>query len=115
MMPVSQDTRDFLHEFYRRVYGETIEEALQSKDAALQSKDAALQSKDAALQSKDAALQSKDAALQSKDAALQSKDAIIIRSIINLRDSMNLSATQTASILGIEVEYVEKILAEFKD
>ncbi|MEY4905728.1 MAG: hypothetical protein RLZZ292_3543 [Bacteroidota bacterium] len=93
MMPVSQDTRDFLHEFYRRVYGKTIEEVTKEKDAALQSK---------------------DAALQSKDAALQSKDAIIIRSIVQFRDTMNLSAPQIASILGIELDYVEQVLSNLE-
>jgi hypothetical protein len=42
--------------------------------------------------------------------AMVDNQAIIIRSIFNLKDSMNLTAAQIASILGVEIGYVEGIL-----
>ncbi len=90
MMPVSQGTKDFLNEFAKKVYGKTMEEVTKENE-------------------------DKEAVIQDKEAVIQDKNRIIIRSIVNLRDSMNLSALQIASVLDIEVSYVEQILTNLED
>ncbi len=97
MMPVSQGTKDFLNEFAKKVYGKTMEEVTKENE------------------DKEAVIQDKEAVIQDKEAVIQDKNRIIIRSIVNLRDSMNLSALQIASVLDIEVSYVEQVLTNLED
>ncbi|MEY4903582.1 MAG: hypothetical protein RLZZ292_1397 [Bacteroidota bacterium] len=61
-------------------------------------------------QSVDEMVQANQTIVQANQSIIQDKDAIIIRSIFNLKDSMNLTAAQIASILGVEIGYVEAIL-----
>ncbi len=72
MRVVHQDTKDLINALAKNVYGKTVDEVYQEKDA------------------------------------------VIIRAIINLRDKMNLSAEQIASMLGIDTEIVINVLSKLE-
>lgn len=59
-----------------------------------------------------AELQKSKEALKFNQEALKDKEIIITRSIINLKDKMNLTASQIASILDIDVEFVNDVLSK---
>jgi hypothetical protein len=66
------------------------------------------------IEDKEAQLQESKVELQESKVELQDKKLIIARSIINLRDKMNLNAAQIADLLGLEITFVESVLNHVK-
>ncbi len=94
MRVLGPNMREFMHTASLELFGESMLETRDQLQAALKVKDDALKSKDDALKSKDDALK------------------IITRSILNLKDKMNLNAEQIASILDVDVDFVNDILSK---
>ena len=106
MRVASKGMQDFMNRASIELYGRSIDDT----NAELQKSKEALKFNQEALKYKDEALKDKDEALKDKDEALKDKEIIITRSIINLKDKMNLTAVQIASILDIDLEFVNDVL-----
>ncbi len=101
MRVLSPNMREFMHTASLELFGESMLETRDQLQAALKVKDDALKVKDDALKREDDALKREDDALK-----------IITRSILNLKDKMNLNAEQIASILDVDVDFVNDILSK---
>ena len=99
MRVASKGMQDFMNRASIELYGRSIDDT-----------NAELQKSKEALKFNQEALKYKDEALKDKDEALKDKEIIITRSIINLKDKMNLTAVQIASILDIDLEFVNDVL-----
>lgn len=62
------------------------------------------------IEDKELQLQESKTELQESNAKIKDKELIIIRSILNLKEKMNLDAMQIASILDVDLEFVTNIL-----
>ncbi len=101
MRVASQSMLDLVNLLSAEYYGQTIED-----------KEIQLQESKAKIQEKDVKIQENDAKIQEKDAKIQEKDAKIKHSILSLNEKMNLDAAQIAVVMDLEIDFVEKILAE---
>jgi hypothetical protein len=90
MRVLSQSTLNLINDLARDAYGKSVEEY-----------------------AKESEMYAKESEMYAKESEMQ--HAIIIRSIINLKDSMNLTAEQIASILELELAYVQNILAKVEE
>jgi hypothetical protein len=103
MRVASQSMLDLVNLLSAEFYGQTIED-----------KEAQLQESKVELQESKVELQESKVELQESKVELQDKKLIIARSIINLRDKMNLNATQIADLLDLEITFVESVLNHVK-
>jgi hypothetical protein len=106
MRVASQSMLDLVNLLSAEFYGQTIED----KEAQLQESKIELQESKVELQESKVELQESKVELQDKKEALKNKELIIARSILNLRDKMNLNAAQIADLLDLEIAFVESVL-----
>ncbi len=97
MRTISQGMKDFMHQASIEFFGQSIVDT----SAKLQE----------ALKDKQEALKDKHDALKDKHDALK----MLVHSILNLKEKMNLNAEQIASILEIDEEFVSNVLSKSQD
>ena len=87
----------------------SAEEKVAEQEALLQEKNYQLQQKDSQLQEQSEELQQKDSQLQKQSEELKKQSERIIRSIKKFK-SLGLSTTEIAEELGVDEEFVKKVL-----
>ncbi len=97
MRTISQGMKDFMHQASIEFFGQSIVDT----SAKLQE----------ALKDKQDALKDKQDALKDKQDALK----MLVHSILNLKEKMNLNTEQIASILEIDEEFVGNVLSKSQD
>jgi hypothetical protein len=101
MRVLSPSMHNFLNLASNEFYGKSFDEAMSETQKAMSEREKAMSET--------------QKAMSEREKAMNETEMTKIRSILNLKDKMNLTAEQIASILEYDVKFVAEVLVKYKN